>query len=78
MSGSYIITRAPATVWSLGITLFNMVCEYVPFAQDLDIITTKVNFTRKIATDFKDLLMDLFEGKAKLFTETLILKIYKC
>lgn len=47
----------PATVWSLGILLYLMVCEDVPFQKEHEICDAKVVFKRSdLSTDCKDLI----------------------
>jgi len=56
---------APATVWSLGTLLFNMVCGCVPFEHDLDIIMAEVIFTRKISPECMDLVRLCLKAKLR-------------
>lgn len=45
-----------ATVWSLGILLFDMICGDIPFEQDEQIVKANVHFRGKLSNDVKDLV----------------------
>lgn len=46
----------PATIWSLGILLHNMIIGDVPFANEVEIVGAELNFPEDVSKDLQDIM----------------------
>jgi serine/threonine protein kinase len=53
----------PATVWALGILLFDMVCGDIPFEHDEQIVKASIHFKGKLSAEVKDLIQKCLSVK---------------